>query len=134
MLLIPPNANVGMDKDILLPKNLILVIDGTLSDLSDIAIYNKDSYYDDRPAYTGNGNIKITGNGIVDARADKITNHNSATFRMMHGHDITIENITLKNFGGYHGIELISCENTVINNVTFDGFIISPSSSEQLKY
>lgn len=128
--IIPPNTNVGMDKDLFLPNNLILVIDGTLSDLSDIAIYNKDSYSDVRPAYTGNGNIKITGNGIVDARADKFADHNSTTFRMMHGHDITIENITLKNFGGYHGIELISCENTVINNVTFDGFIISPSSSE----
>lgn len=128
--IIPPNANVGMDKDLLLPENLILVIDGTLSDLSDIAIYNKDSYSDVRPAYTGNGNIKITGNGVVDARADKFTDHVSTTFRMMHGHDIIIENITLKNFGGYHGIEVISCENTVIDNVTFDGFIISPSSSE----
>ena len=128
--IIPPNVNVGMDKDLYLPENLVLVIDGTLSDLSDIAIYNKDAYSDVRPAYTGNGNIKITGNGVVDARADKFADHVSTTFRMMHGHDIIIENITLKNFGGYHGIEVISCENTVINNVTFDGFIISPSSSE----
>lgn len=128
--IIPPNVNVGMDKDLFLPENLILVIDGTLSDLSDIAIYNKDSYSDIRPAYTGNGNIKITGDGIIDARADKFTDHNSTTLRMMHGHDITIENITLKNFGGYHGIELIACENTIIDNVTFDGFIISPTSSE----
>lgn len=128
--IIPPNANVGMDKDLLLPENLILVINGTLSDLSDIAIYNKDSYSDVRPAYTGNGNIKITGNGVVDARADKFADHVSTTLRMMHGHDIIIENITLKNFGGYHGIELIACENTIIDNVTFDGFIISPSSSE----
>ena len=121
--IIPPNTNVGMDKDIYLPENLILVIDGTLSDLADIAIYNKDAYSDVRPGYTGNGNIKITGNGVIDARADKIENHLSTTLRMMHGHDIIVENITLKNFGGYHGIEIISCENVEINNVKFNSFI-----------
>ena len=128
--IIPHDVNVGMDKDLYLPENLILVIDGVLSDLSDISIYNKDAYSDVRPGYTGNGNIKITGNGVIDARADKINNHLSTTLRMMHGHDIVIENITLKNFGGYHGIELIACENTTIANVVFDGFISSPNTSE----
>nr|DAF39112.1 MAG TPA: Particle-associated glycoside hydrolase, Fri1, tailspike, Acinetobacter baumannii [Caudoviricetes sp.] len=128
--IIPYKCKVGMNSDLFLPDSLRLELYGTLLDLSDIAIYNKDAYSDIRPGYTGNGNITITGSGVIDARADQFADHNSTTFRMMHGHDITIENITLKNFGGYHGIELISCENTVINNVTFDGFIISPSSSE----
>ena len=128
--IIPLGCNVGLDSDLFLPDSLRLELYGMLLDLSDIAIYNKDSYSDVRPLYSGNGNIKITGNGTIDARADKFTDHISTTLRMMHGHDITIENITLKNFGGYHGIELIACENTIIDNVTFDGFIISPTSSE----
>lgn len=128
--IIPLGCNVGLDSDLFLPDSLRLELYGMLLDLSDIAIYNKDSYSDVRPLYSGNGNIKITGNGTIDARADRFTDHISTTLRMMHGHDITIENITLKNFGGYHGIELIACENTTIDNVTFDGFIISPSSSE----
>lgn len=128
--IIPLGCNVGLDSDLFLPDSLRLELYGMLLDLSDIAIYNKDSYSDVRPLYSGNGNIKITGNGTIDARADKFADHVSTTLRMMHGHDITIENITLKNFGGYHGIELIACENTIIDNVTFDGFIISPTSSE----
>lgn len=130
--IIPLGCNVGLDSDLFLPDSLRLELYGMLLDLSDIAIYNKDSYSDVRPLYSGNGNIKITGNGTIDARADHFTNHVTTTIRLMHGHDITIDGITLKNFGGYHGIEIISCNNVTISNTIFDGFVSSLEDYESV--
>lgn len=130
--IIPFKCKVGMNSDLFLPDSLQLELNGTLLDLSDVAIYNKDAYSDIRPKYTGNGNIKITGNGIIDARADHFTNHVTTTIRLMHGHDITIDGITLKNFGGYHGIEIISCNNVTISNTIFDGFVSSLEDYESV--
>ena len=131
---IPDGCTIGMDDNIFMPNELNLNIDGTLLDLNDIAIYNKDAYDDIRPVYTGNGNITIYGNGVIDARADQFSNHVSTTIRLMHGHDITIKGITLKNFGGYHGIEVIGCKNIIINTVNFINYISTPSGSEHADY
>nr|DAI17665.1 MAG TPA: Pectate lyase [Caudoviricetes sp.] len=125
----PSTKTYGMDKDIFIPDGCYIVIDGEMKDIADIAIYNKDNYSDVRPEYTGNGNIVICGRGVINANADGFTDHGSTTIRLMHGHDIEVSGITLKNFGGYHGIEVIGCNNVKIDDVNFMNHIMSPSSS-----
>lgn len=125
----PSTKTYGMDKDIFIPDGCYIVIDGEMKDIADIAIYNKDNYNDVRPEYTGNGNIVICGRGVINANADSFTDHGSTTIRLMHGHDIEISGITLKNFGGYHGVEVIACNNVKIDDVNFMNHIMSPSGS-----
>lgn len=130
----PSAKTYGMDKDIFIPDGCYIVIDGEMKDIGDIAIYNKGNYNDIRPEYSGNGNIVICGRGVINANADGFTDHGSTTIRLMHGHDIEISGITLKNFGGYHGIEVIACNNVKIDGVKFMNHIMSPSGSTHSTY
>ena len=130
----PSTKTYGMDKDIFIPDGCYIVIDGEMKDIADIAIYNKDNYNDVRPEYSGNGNIIICGRGVINANADGFTDHSSTTIRLMHGHYIEISGVTLKNFGGYHGIEVIACDNIKIDDVKFMNHIMSPSGITHSTY
>ena len=70
-----------------------------------------------------NKNIIISGGGTIDALGqDESTTRYNSMLRMGHGENIKIENITFKNAVRYHGIEITSCKNVVINNCKFEAF------------
>lgn len=70
-----------------------------------------------------NKNITITGGGTIDAFGqDENTTRYNSMLRMGHGENIKIENITFKNATRYHGIEITSCKNVLINNCKFEAF------------
>lgn len=72
------------------------------------------------PGYTGNGNITIEGNGVFDMHG--VTHRYVATLlRLGHGHDITVKDITIREYGCYHAIEVMGCKNVLIDNVKFLG-------------
>lgn len=76
----------------------------------------------DAPAgYTGRSNITVEGGGVLDMRAqDNTVAHNCMTF--LHGQDITVRDITIKNVSSFHAIEPHACKNVYLENVKLTGW------------
>ena len=107
-------------KTVYVPSYAYIVNHGTFYALSnDSSFYNKDSYDSVTPAYSANHDICFKG-GLINMRANEISNMTVTPFRMMHGSDITISDVEIKNIPGYHAIELIGCQNVKIRNVRFN--------------
>lgn len=117
-------------KTVYMPSYAHIVNHGTFYALSnDSSFYNKDSYDSVTPAYSANHDICFEG-GIVNMRADEISNMTVTPFRMMHGSDITISDVEIKNIPGYHAIELIGCQNAKICNVRFNNHVPNSAATE----
>ena len=79
-----------------------------------------------------NKNITITGGGTIDGLGyDENTTRYNSMLRMGHGENIRIENITFKNATRYHGMEITSCKNVVIDNCKFEGFYAHNSCNKK---
>lgn len=73
--------------------------------------------------YTGHGNIIIEG-GVLDMRGTTGGLTASAMcISIGHARDITIRDLTVKDLPGYHGIEINSSKNVLIDNCKFLGYI-----------
>jgi hypothetical protein len=93
------------------------------------------AFYDNNnvtPAYSGVHDVYFHGTGVFDACADKYYNQNTP-LRLYHARNIVIEGITIKNYGGYHGVEIGGCENILLKNILFSGAISYAGAGESGK-
>lgn len=70
--------------------------------------------------YNGHGNIKISGGTIL----------NSHFFSMIHGENIIMENIKIKDINWDHAIEIAGCKNVKIKNCRIQG-LKKPAENRQ---
>lgn len=77
----------------------------------------------DLPGYTGHGNITIEG-GVWDMRGTTAGLTASAMCMSIgHARGITIRDIEIRDLPGYHGIELNSTKNALVDGCRFLGYI-----------
>jgi hypothetical protein len=72
--------------------------------------------------YNGQSHIRIIG-GIWESRGEAYPIQPAQGISIGHGTDIIIENLTVKNIGGNHAIELNSSKNVRVKNCRFIGFV-----------
>lgn len=108
----------GEDAVIKIKDGTHIVLNGTIKAGRKFIFTNTDG--NPHPVYSGVGNITFEGSGTIDVSADTTLNANSI-FRFSHASNITIKGITIKEFGGFHAIELASVSDVVIDGVQFVG-------------
>ncbi|NGO66818.1 right-handed parallel beta-helix repeat-containing protein [Streptomyces boncukensis] len=73
------------------------------------------------PAYSGHGDIVIEG-GTWDARGTQFAEPGMC-ISIGHAENVLIRDLTIKDVGGYHGIEINSTRHAVIRNVRGLGYV-----------
>ncbi len=71
--------------------------------------------------YNGQINITITG-GVWDCRGTAFSAA-SNIFSLAHSQNLTIRDVTFRNVGGFHAIEINSTKNAFVENCRFLGFV-----------
>lgn len=119
IFVIRKNKTISWGNSIILPSNLIMVIEGNLFAVADTANFTTITG-NPQPGYTGMNNIIISGNGIIDGNARSL-NSIITLFRFYHSQNIIVQGITIQNYGTFHAIEIGGCQNVTINNTLFKG-------------
>ncbi len=81
--------------------------------------------------YNGHGNIKIIG-GIFDANASSYPDKASA-FRFGHGDGFLVDGITILDVASSHAIEFNACQNVVVTNSKFHGYVGTETFNEAIQ-
>ena len=110
-----------LNNDLQVYSNSEIIIEGTLKDMTQITFFRL--YLQNTPGYTGLHDVYIHGSGLVDVNANNIEGHSYTPFRIGHANNIRIEDITVKNYGIFHAMEISGSKNVKIKNVTFLGQI-----------
>ena len=91
-------------------KNTHILFDEAIINVTSKRLFHNFESRDEFTGYDGNGNIVIEG-GIV----------NGHLISMIHGKNITIKNVTMKNNPNDHYMEICACNNVVIDNCNIEG-------------
>ncbi len=78
---------------------------------------------EDGGAYGRASNLTVKG-GVWDGNAGEDSGYHSI-FDMNHCQNIDIENVTMKNWAGYHALGFHGSKNITVNNCTFENFFPS---------
>lgn len=118
---------VRIDGAVFVPSNTRLVINGSiLCNYGATACLETFDRVAITPGYTGTHNILIEGWGTIDGGGSVSTFYGVTPIRIHHSKDVTIRNITIKDWVNNHAIET-SSENVVIDNVKFLGCVQTTS-------
>ncbi|MGW7248810.1 right-handed parallel beta-helix repeat-containing protein [Streptomyces decoyicus] len=71
--------------------------------------------------YTGHGNITVEG-GVWDMRGTVVTPSNMC-ISIGHARGVTIRNVEVRDLPGYHGVELNSTKNAIVEGCRFLGYV-----------
>lgn len=131
------NETYNFGSLIYIEKDTHLIFDGIINSVAN-DFYFESYDRNQHPGYTGNGNIVIEGNGLFDLHATDL-DYAATLFRFAHGKDITVKDISVREYGCYHCIEIMGCKNVVVDNVKFLGaysranLIDSPEAAIQIE-
>jgi len=121
-------------------SNTEIIINGTIRVCSTVRHGSSFEFFDRfilQPEYEGVSNVYVHGAGTFDANAAALKDSQQTPFRVHHCRNVRIEDITIKNYGMHHAIEIGGSENVVIKNVSFCGAIrnnnYGPSATIQIE-
>lgn len=118
MLWIGREETIKLSDIVILPANLTMRLDGTItSELRTTYLQNFNGI-DEKPGYSGNGNIYIFGDGVITDNNNKLSPLN-CSLRIAHADNVIIDGITFKINSLYHCIEVISSRNVRLTNLKF---------------
>lgn len=112
------NKIYNIRKSIQVYSNTEIIFDGTILCTGNACL----EFFDrniEQPGYTGVHDVYIHGCGSFDCNGHNIENTASA-FRIHHCRNITIKDITIKNWFRYHAIEIGGSKNVIIRNITIN--------------
>lgn len=109
---------IGSNTELLLSENTILT-NGSM-----LLFCNAKPTENTFTEYSGHGNIKISGGQIK----------NSHFFSIIHGENILIENVVIKDINWDHAIEIASCKNVKIKKCKLRGMITQSTDRQYVEY
>lgn len=136
MLWIGREETVKLSDIIILPSNLTLRLDGTITSDVRTSYFQNFNGLDEKPGYSGNSNIYIFGDGIITDNTNELSPLN-CSLRIGHADNVIIEGITFKINTLYHCIEVISSKNVTLERLKFinvnQAFTLNTSSCIQIE-
>ena len=119
---IPSGYTFGITRYLEVFSNTEIIIDGVLKAIAGSPCFELFSRNEGHAGYTGVHDVYIHGNGTFDANANKFKNV-ATPFRVHHCNRVRISNITIKNYGRFHAIEIGGSQYVKIERVKFFGAI-----------